>query len=577
MVRNSERIADRVRAAYARIAEVNRPEVWVTLRPAAEALAEAEAVDAQVASGATLPLAGTVAAVKDNIDVAGLATTAGCPAYRYQPAASAPAAQRLRDGGAVILGKTNLDQFATGLVGTRSPYGPVRDARRPDRVSGGSSSGSAVAVALDIVDVALGTDTAGSGRVPAAFGGVVGVKPTRGLVPNRGTVPACPSYDCVTTFAATLGLAGLAAHVITGEDVADPNSRCWPAEAPLGAPPQPRVAVPEPGALAPLSDGWRGAFEETVIRLRAAGAEIVEIDFAPFLQAARMLYEGAFAAERYASVGAFIDTQPHQVDPTVGAIVSAARQVPAHQLVTDGLRLGHLRLAAMAAIRGCHALLVPTTTSQPTIAEVAADPVTVNTRLGTFTNFTNLLDLCAVAVPAGEADGGQFGVTVMARAFHDAVAADVARMLLDETPRAGLVPPGIAVAVVGAHMSGLPLNDELTARGARLVGAARTAPRYRLHALPTTPARPGLVEAVEGGASIDAELWELPPAGLAALLTRLPAALSIGRIRLQDGSEPLGFLGRPASCRAAPDITHHGGWRDYLATQAAPSLEVVST
>lgn len=562
---------ERVKAAYVRITEVDRPEVWVTLRPRADALADAAVVDARVAAGEQLLLAGTVAAVKDNIDVAGLPTTAACPAFAYDPAVSAPAAQRLLDAGAVVIGKTNLDQFATGLVGTRTPYGAMRDARRPDRVAGGSSSGSAVAVALGIVDVALGTDTAGSGRVPAAFGGVVGIKPTRGLVPTRGVVPACPSYDCVTTFAATLELAGVTAQVIADEDVADPNSRVWPADAPLAAPPRPRVAVPRPEALEPLSDGWRYAFEEAAKRLKAGGAHLVEIDVTPFLQAARMLYEGAFVAERYASVGVFIDAHPDEVDPTVRAIVSAARDVPAHQLVTDGLALGQLRLAAMAAIDGCHALLLPTTTSQPAIADVQADPLAINARLGTFTNFANLLDLCAVAVPAGEADGGCFGVTVLARAFHDAVATDVACLLLGETPAIGLAPPGLGLVVVGAHLSGMVLNDELTCWGARLVGAVRTAPDYRLYALRTTPPRPGLVRVAEGGATVEAELWQLPPAGLASLLDGLPPSLSIGRVRLQDGSRPLGFLCQSASCDDAPDITHHGGWRDYLECPLNPA------
>ncbi len=564
---------ERVRSAYARIAQVDRPEVWISLLDEATALAAAAAIDAAVAGGAVLPLAGMVAAVKDNIDVAGLATTAACPAFSYVPARSATSVQRLLDAGAVVLGKTNLDQFATGLVGTRSPYGAVRDAGSPDRVSGGSSSGSAVAVSLGIVDIALGTDTAGSGRVPAAFQGIVGVKPTHGLIPTRGVVPACPSYDCVTTFAATLAEAGKVAQVLSasgtdGTDGSDATTRAWPADAPLAAPPVPRVAVPRDEALGGLSVEWRSAFRAVAKQLEAAGAELVEVDIEPFLHAARLLYDGAFVAERYAAVGSFVEAHPDEVDSSVRTIVLGARDVPAHALLSDTVLLRELRHAGGAAIAGCDVLLLPTTTHQPTIAEVARDPLGTNARLGTFTNFTNLFDMCAVAVPAGEADGGHFGVTILAPAFHDAVVADVARRLLDEPAAAmELSPPGIGLVVVGAHLSGMVLNHELTSRGARLVGPVRTAAAYRLHALPTTPPKPGLVRVNDDGASIAAERWLLPPAAIAALLAGLPSPLGFGRVELDDGSSSLGFLCEAAAVDDAPDVTSHGGWRAYVASR----------
>ncbi len=373
-------------------------------------LADAAAVDP------SLPLAGLLLAVKDNIDVAGIPTTAGCPAFAYAPARTAPAVARLLDAGAVLLGKTNLDQFATGLVGTRSPHGAVRDARRPEYVSGGSSSGSAVAVALGIVDIGIGTDTAGSGRVPAAFGGIVGIKPTRGLVPNRGSVPACRTLDVITPFARDLATATRAAAIMTGVDDGDPTSRAWPADAPLAAPPQPRVGVPDVSLLPGLTPEAAAAFGCVAERLADAGANVVELDPAPFLDAGRLLYDGAFVAERHAAVGAFVHAHPDDVDPTVGAIIEAAGRLGASDLVADGERLGHLRLAAGERFAGLDAIVLPTTTAQPTIAEVAADPVGANARLGMFTNCANLLDLCVAAVPCGEADGGRFGVSVLAPA-----------------------------------------------------------------------------------------------------------------------------------------------------------------
>src|SRR3954449_10113119 len=427
----------RVRAAYARIAEADRPEVWIALRPEDEALEDAARVDARAAAGEELPLAGATLAIKDNIDVAGIPTTAGCPAFAYVPQASAPAVERLVAAGAIVLGKTNLDQFATGLVGTRSPYGAVRDARRPDRISGGSSSGSAVAVALGMAELALGTDTAGSGRVPAAFQGLVGIKPTRGLVPTLGVVPACRTLDCVTVLARELAPAERAMALMSGPAAGDPTSRTWPADAPLGMRPAPRVGIPAGGQLEALGAGYASAFGAAVARLAEAGAQLVEIDLEPFLAAARLLYDGAFVAERHAAVGAFVRAHRDAVDPTVGAIIDAAGDLRAHALVSDGERLERLRLDAATQLAALDTLLVPTAPGQPTLAEVAADPVGVNSRMGTYTNFCNLLDLCAVAVPAGTVEGdategpAQFGVTVVGRPFADALVAGVARRVVE--------------------------------------------------------------------------------------------------------------------------------------------------
>ncbi|GLW35086.1 allophanate hydrolase [Actinoplanes regularis] len=546
---------ERVRAAYARIARGERPEAWITLREEQEVLAEAAVLETRLAAGETLPLAGSLLAVKDNIDAAGLPTTAGCPEYAYLPARSAPAVQRLVDAGALLLGKTNLDQFATGLVGTRSPYGAVRDARDPQRVSGGSSSGSAVVVALGIADLALGTDTAGSGRVPAAFQGIVGIKPTRGLVPVDGVVPACRSLDCVTVFARDLAAAQQAITIMS-----DPG---WPVDAPLAAPPQPVVAVPDRDELRGMSEEWLGAFERAAKTLETAGAVLRPIRLAPFLDAAKLLYNGGFVAERYAAVGAFVDAHPEGVDPTVGAIIRAARDVPAHVLLADTERLGQLRAEAMREWGDADALLLPTAPIHPTIAEVAADPVGVNSRVGTYTNFCNLFGLAAVAVPAGETSAGPFGVQVITRGFADAVAADVAALLTGARAPAPAI-RGLRLFVLGAHLTGQPLNHQLTAVGGRFAGRVRTTPEYRLYALPTQPPKPGLIRAATDGASIEGEVWELPSAALGPFLAGLPEPMLLGKVRLADGTSVTGFLCEPVATQDAPDITAHGGWLAYL-------------
>ncbi|MGN9757069.1 allophanate hydrolase [Streptomyces sp. SD31] len=542
----------RVRAAYARIEAVDRPEIWIDLRPPTAVEAEARIIDERVATGERLPLAGRLFAAKGNIDVEGLPTTAGCPSYAYEPETDAPVVARLRAAGALVLGTTNLDQFATGLVGTRSPYGAVRNAHDPARISGGSSAGSAVAVALGIVDFALGTDTAGSGRVPAAFNGIVGLKPSRGLVPTQGVVPACASLDCVTVFARTLPEAEQALSFM-----ASPPGRALP-PLPQRTPGPWRIAVPPTDRLGELDEGWAKAYEAAVRQLAAAGAEIRTLDLTPFTDAAAMLYEGAFVAERYTAVGSFVDKAvaagDDTLDPTVAGIITRARDIPAHRLFADQDRLAALRARAEAELADADALLLPTTPGHPTLAEVAADPLGANARLGRFTNSTNLFDLAAVAVPAGEVNGLPFGVMLIGPAFTDERLARIA----------GLLRPEIPLAVVGAHLSGQPLNPQLLALGARFDRTTTTAPVYRLHALSTSPPKPGLVHVGEGGASIEAEVWRLPAEGLGRLLAALPRPMALGHVELTDGSHIPGFLCEPAALTDAEDITSYGGWRAYL-------------
>jgi allophanate hydrolase len=424
--------------ALAAIDAAGRAEVWISRFTAEELMAHADRIDAAVGAGADLPLAGLTFAVKDNIDVAGLATTAGCPAFAYHPRTDAPAVRALREAGAVCIGKTNLDQFATGLVGTRSPYGAVRNAIDPTRISGGSSSGSAVAVALGLVDLALGTDTAGSGRVPAALNGIVGYKATFGLVSTGGTVPACASFDCVTVLAPDVALAERAMAELTGPRGHDGGRREYPANVPLGASGRPVIARPGGSVLEALDPERRRCYEAALLHLESLGCHVVDIDLDPFLEAGHLLYQGAFVAERYAAVGAWIAVHPADVDPTVGAIISPAAVLGAPQLASDTERLHALRRTAAREWRrvGADSLLLPTATLHPTLSEVAADPIGLNTQLGRFTTFLNLLDMCAVAVPFGTCARLPFGVSCIGPAFTDLVQADIASRL----ERGGTIP-----------------------------------------------------------------------------------------------------------------------------------------
>lgn len=577
---------DRVARAFADLDAAGRPDVWTLVRDRADVEAEARAVDARVAAGEPLPLAGLVLAVKDNIDVAGLPTTAAHPTHQVVAGRSATVVDLLRAAGAVVLGKTNLDQFATGLTGSRSPYGAVASAVAPERVSGGSSSGSAVAVALGIADLALGTDTAGSGRVPAAFNRVVGIKPTLGLVPKDGVVPACASYDCVTVLARDLDLARRATAVMVAPSALDPSSRTWPADVRLAAPATPVVAVPRDADLAEVAPGVRGRFDAAVARLVEAGAATRVVDLTPFLAAARLLYGGGLVAERYAAFGAYLAEHPEGADPSVARIAADAGRVTAAEYQAARDEVAALRSAALAALDGCDALLVPTAPEHPTLAEVAAAPLTTNARLGVFTNFVNLFDMAGVAMPLGPTGAGEAGVTVLTRAFDDQVALDLAALLerdgraddagwralpaADAPAPAPLPAAGVPVVVFGAHLRGEPLHPELLALGARWVGPVRTAPDYRMLALATTPAKP-LVHAVAPGTggALEGEEYLLTPDALGRLLLSIPAPLGLGRVRTDDGRELVGFVGQPGAAPDATDVTHLGGWRAARAASAA--------
>ncbi|HEX2313096.1 MAG TPA: allophanate hydrolase, partial [Thermomonospora sp.] len=512
------------------------------------------------------PLAGLTFAIKDNLDLAGVPTTVACPDLAGRPATrTATAVRRLVDAGAVPVGKTNLDQFATGLVGTRSPYGACHSVADPARVSGGSSSGSAVAVASGLVPLALGTDTAGSGRVPAAFNGIVGIKPTRGLVSAHGVFPACRSLDCVTTFTRTVTEGRRALDVLAAPDDADPYSRAFPPRPPVGVAERMRVIGVPAGPL-DLADDHRAAWEQAVKHAGQIG-RLVPVDVSAFLEAAGLLYQGPWVAERYAAFGDLLDGPG--VDPTVRSVVAPGARISGADTFTGLHRLAGFARATAPVWDAIDALLLPVTPGHPTLAEVAADPVGVNARLGAYTNFVNLLDLCAVAVPAGHRpDGLPFGVQLIAPAFADRPLLDLAARWCGEPAPAEPVSPGFAVvAVVGAHLTGQPLNPQLLALGARLHRRAHTAGGYRLYRLPGPgPARPGLVRTGDGPADgFPVEVWRLTHQALGALLEAIPAPLALGTVELDDGTGVPGFLAEEHAVRGAADISASGGWRAHLA------------
>lgn len=577
-----------VAEAFARLEAAADPGIFLHQARDA-AMAEAAALDRPDGR----PLWGIPFAVKDNIDVGGMPTTAACPDLAYPATEDAFVVARLRDAGAIPLGKTNLDQFATGLVGVRTPYPVPRNALDPQMVPGGSSSGSAVAVARGIVAFALGTDTAGSGRVPAALNAIVGLKPTLGALSATGMIPACRTLDTISIFAQSVADAWAVFGAAAVFDAADAYARPFGAGHLFDARSL-RIGVPDSASLQTFGDAVQTAdFRATVARLGKSGAGICEIDFTPFFDVAAMLYQGAWLAERVAAVGARLTDAPETLHPVTRAILEPGLRLNAVDAFNGFYRLRGLQRACMAAMAGTDLLCVPTIPCFVTLDEIAADPIGPNARLGTYTNFVNLLDLCGIAVPTGDrSDGRPGGVTFLAPAGRDALAASVAagveagRMGATGWPRpepagrpAQAAADEIALAVCGAHMSGLALNAELAGRGGRLIRACQTAPVYRLYALPGgPPQRPGLVQAPDG-AAIAVEVWGLPRAAFGDFIAGVPAPLAIGTVALDDGSTVKGFLCESAGLIGATDITALGGWRAWLsrtAPQTAPRTEQVA-
>ena len=562
--------AEVVTRAYERARSAAGP-AWISL---VERNAIEDCLARLRAASPDLPLYGVPFAIKDNIDLAGTPTTAACPAFAYTPERSAFVVQRLMAAGAIPIGKTNMDQFATGLTGTRTPYGSCASVADPRVISGGSSSGSAVVVADGTVPFALGTDTAGSGRVPAAFNAIVGLKPSLGLIGASGVVPACRGLDCVSLMTTDVASAARVMAVAAAPDPLDPYSRAAPTaagahDARVSA--AARIAVPHPGQLTFCGDEHAAReWEHARARASALGWQVAEVDFAPFAEAAALLYEGPWVAARYAAVGSFVAAHASEVDPTVRSVIMAGRDIDAVEAFRARHRLAELALQARAVWERADALLLPTAPTLFTADEVAAEPITRNALLGTYTNFVNLLDLCAVAVPvrAGSATR-PFGVSLVAPAGADSALLELAAHWCDEEgarrARSAATSGAVAFAVVGAHLSGEPLNEQLVALDGRLLQTTRTAPTYRLFDLPAAaPAKPGLVGGGRAvGQGIEVEIWELSTEALGRLVADVPAPLAVGTIVLADGRAVKGFICEADALADAPEITAHGGWRAY--------------
>jgi allophanate hydrolase len=578
---------DIVARSFARIRAHDDPAIFIALRDEAEVVAEARSL-AQTGNKA-LSLFGIPVAIKDNIDVKGLPTTAACPAYSYRPNRNAACVARLREAGALIVGKTNLDQFATGLVGVRTPYGICRNLFDEKLIPGGSSTGSAIAVAAGLTPLALGTDTAGSGRVPAGFSNIVGLKPSRGLVSTAGVVPACRTLDCVSVFALTVDDATAMLNVVAAPDVGDPFSRERPLHAvgpmPIGV----RLGTPLPGQRLFFGDrASEAAYRAALEKFAELGANIVEFDIEPFYAAARLLYEGPWVAERYLTVRALIASAPEALHPVTRQVLLAGAHGTAAEAFAAFYQLEELRRVRDHTFRAIDAMVLPTAPTIYTVEQVLADPIGLNSRLGTYTNFVNLLDMCGVAVPASmRPDGIPFGVTLLARAGEDVALAAIGREFHHASglplgalnkPQPPLAPAyagpaerEVAIAVVGAHLSGMPLNNELRAIGGRLIERATTAPHYRLFALSgTKPAKPGLLRVKNGaGASIEVEVWALSESAFGRFVAAVPPPLSIGTLELDHGRPVKGFLVEAEAVADARDISSFGGWRAFMAQEKA--------
>jgi len=574
-----------VARSFQRIRDHNDPAIFISLRDEKNALSEAESLKAK--NDAELPLYGVPVAIKDNIDALGFPTTAACPAFSYTPTHDATVVAKLRAAGAIIIGKTNLDQFATGLVGVRSPYGIPSNPMRADLIPGGSSSGSAVAVSAGLVPLALGTDTAGSGRVPAMLNNIVGLKPSLGIISTAGVVPACRTLDCVSIFALTVDDAITALAAMAGPDLADPFSRDRPLRAITPFPPRLRLGTPRQEQLIFFGDKTaEAAYGQAMKRWIALGAEIVEFDMEPFFETARLLYEGPWVAERYLVIRDLLASMPDAIHPVTREITAAGARLTAADTFSALYRLQGLRKIAERSFSNMDAMVLPTAPTVYSISQVLANPIELNSRLGTYTNFVNLLDLCGLSLPASmRADDAPFGITLLAPAGHDAMLASIGRVFHADTklkvgakgvsqpPLASLpatTEGELAIAVVGAHLSGMALNGELRTLGGRLLEAAVTVPDYKLYALPTTPPKPGMLRVEPGkGAAIALEIWALSAAAFGAFVAAIPPPLSIGTIRLADGRSVKGFLVEAAGVEGARDISAYGGWRAFMAEKAA--------
>lgn len=556
-------------AAYDRV----QPQIWISRVPESALLDAATAIDARIIKGEQLALAGVPFAVKDNIDVASLPTTAACPEFAYEAETSAYVVARLEAAGAICVGKTNLDQFATGLVGTRSPYGVPHCVFNTAYISGGSSSGSGVAVAAGLVPFALGTDTAGSGRVPAAINGCVGFKPTRGRWSSRGMLPACRTLDCVSVFATDVKDTALVDRIVRGFDASDPYSRL-PEDLP-GWSASPTVGVPRADQLEFSGDEESAAlFAEAKRRCEALGARLIEVDITPLIEAGKLLYDGPWIAERTAAVGDFIASHADAVHPVVASIIKNGLRHDAIDAFRGIYALQALAREMAAIWARIDTLMLPTTPTVYPIAQVLAEPFGLNARMGHYTSATNLLDLCAIALPAGfRANGTGFGISLLGPAFADTQLSDFGDRYMCvssfEAPPMDAAPiETVAMAVVGAHLEGMPLHAELVHCGARLVKRTSTSPSYRLHAMTgSVPPKPALMHVGEGGFAIAVEVYMLGYEAFGRFVANVPPPLAIGTVHLSDGTSVKGFVAEPRALDNAEDISHFGGWANYMLAQ----------
>ena len=572
---------------HARAAEVSHYNIWIHLLTNSEIQIYLDALQHKPIE--THPLWGIPFAIKDNIDLAHIPTTAGCEAFAYTPTQSAKVVQQLIDAGAIPVGKTNLDQFATGLNGTRSPIGPCHNSFDPAYVSGGSSSGSSVAVGLGLATFSLGTDTAGSGRVPACFNNLIGLKPSVGLLSATGMVPVCRSLDCMTVFAYNTDDANTVLSVAEGFDLTDGYSRANPysnqtRQYGLRSGPLKVGIIPKEQLNFFGSDAYEKAYFDTINTLSSNGFELIEIDYAPFDEAAKLLYEGPWVTERYLAAQPIIDEQPEQVFPVVRQIIEQGRQPKATDLFSAEYRLHDLKQVCYAQLNALDCLLTPTAGRHFTIEEMLAEPILHNSQLGYYTNFMNLLDMASIAVPTQfTADGMPFGITLVGAALSDRALLSIANRVQQKfplptgafnCPQPALKQSSVAdsrvinVMVCGAHLSGQPLNWQLTERGAVLLEATTTSPNYKMVALAGgPPLRPGLIYTDSNdGAAIEVEIWAMPSEQFGSFVAGIPEPLGIGKVELLDGRRVAGFICEPIGTQGATDITHFGGWRAYLAS-----------
>lgn len=502
----------------------------------------------------SLPLWGIPFAIKDNIDLENIETTAACPEYAYTPKESAEVVKKLIEAGAIPVGKTNLDQFATGLVGTRSPYGEVHNALKPELISGGSSSGSAVSVARGQAAFALGTDTAGSGRVPALLNNLVGFKSSFGAWSTKGLVKACASLDCITVFSVDLEEAVIVDDVVRGFIGEDPWSKEIPK--PVSRLPK-KICLPNkaPEFYGPYGREYEKAWNESVEKIQELNIPIEYIDYDMFSEAAAILYEGPWVAERWKDLVDFIKENPDKVFPVTKTILESGGnpKFDAVSVFKAIHRLQELKVKTKIMLKDA-VLVMPTAGGTWTRDEVRENPIATNSHMGKYTNHCNLLDLSAIAIPSGyAAEDVPFGITIFSLSDEEGLLIGLGRELKEEK---------ITVAVCGLHMQGYPLEVQMIECGSKYLRTCKTADKYKLFKLNTNPTKPGLIKVQSGGSSIEVELWEMPLDKLGYFTSLISSPLGMGKVELEDGSEVCGFICEEYGKQDGEDITIFGGWRN---------------